>query len=97
MSAQPSEATPHERPRLTMLELPYTLAAVRAHLTEDEQAALAEQLESGDVFQVFRSWWNIAASRASPVLREHVERYTEGRVGETVPLAEAAARFGVAL
>lgn len=97
MSAQPSDAASAGTPRLTTLELPYTLTAVRAHLTEDERTALSEQLESGDVFQVFRKWWNIAASRASPVLAEHVQRHAEGHTGPTVPLAEVAARFGVAL
>jgi hypothetical protein len=97
MSAQPSDAAPRATPRLTMLDLPYTLAAVRAHLTDDEKTALGEQMESGDVFQVFRKWWNVAASRASPALAEHVKRRAEGGGGPTVPLAEVAVRFGVAL
>ncbi|WP_194893916.1 hypothetical protein [Catenulispora pinisilvae] len=97
MSAQPSDAAPRTTPRLTTLELPHTLAAVRAHLTDDEKARLCEQLENGDVFQVFRRWWNVAASRASPALAEHVKLRAQGAAGPTVPLGEVAARLGVAL
>lgn len=63
---------------LPVLTLPRTLQGVRSALTDDERAAFAGEMETGDVISVFNRWWNIAAMRTSPDVAAAVDRYRRG-------------------